>query len=80
MEYGSDNYWNLYNHLEEKTKEVLKDVEEYLHSFEEYPTKEDAIEYANEMEQLNNYYIEVHDDGFCDNVIRLDVSYTEAYI
>ena len=41
---------------------------------------EDAIQYAYEMDQLDDYYIEVQDDGFTDNVIRLDVAYTETFI
>lgn len=80
MDPYSENYYNLDEHLEEETKKVLEDVEDYLHSFEEYPDEDDAIQYADEMDQLENYYIEQHDDGTTDNVIRLDIAFTETYI
>lgn len=75
-----DNYYDLDAKLEEKTKIILKDVENYLHNYEEYPDEDDAIQYADEMEQLNEYYIEQREDGTSDGVIRKDVSYTECYI
>lgn len=76
----SDEFYNLDAELEEKTKDVLQDIETYLHEYEQYPDEDDAIQYADEMEQLNDYYIEEHDDGTTDGVIRLDVSYTETFI
>ena len=80
MDPYSDDYDRLDDWLYKQTEKVLKDVEEYLHTYEEYPDLEDAIQYADEMDQLDDYYIEVQDDGFCDNVIRLDVAYTETFI
>ena len=68
------------NELETETKKVLEDVENYLHEFEEYPSEDDAIQYADEMERLENYYIEEREDGTSDNVIRLDIAYTETFI
>ena len=59
------------NELETETKKVLQDVENYLHDFESYPSEDDAIQYADEMERLENYYIEEREDGTSDNVIRL---------
>lgn len=80
MEYYSDNYYNLEEHLEKETEKVLDDVEGYLHSYEKYPEEDDAIQYADEMDQLEGYYIEEREDGSSDGVIRKDVSYTECYI
>lgn len=37
-------------------------------------------EYLVEMEQLNEYYIEIREDGTTDGVIRKDIAYTETYI
>lgn len=76
----SEKYHELDEKNEEKTKIILKDVEDLLHDYEEYPEEDDAIQYADEMEQLNEYYVEEHEDGFCDGVIRCDVSYTETFI
>lgn len=75
-----DNYYILEKEIEENCKILLKDVEDFLHSYEEIPEDDDIIQYADEMEQLNEYYIEEHEDGFCDGVIRRDVSYTETFI
>lgn len=80
MDLYCENYQRLDDWLYKQTEKVLKDIEEYLHTYEEYPDLEDAIQYAYEMDQLDDYYIEVQDDGFTDNVIRLDVAYTETFI
>lgn len=80
MDPYSDEYYNLDAELEEESKIVLKDVEDLLHSYEDYPSEDDAIQYADEMERLNDYYIEEREDGTSDNVIRLDIAYTECFI
>lgn len=80
MDPWSENYNNLEDWLFNKTEEVLKDVEEYLHSYEEYPEEDEAIRYADEMDQLNEYYIEEREDGSTDGVIRKDIAFTECYI
>lgn len=80
MDPWSNNYYNLDAWLEKQTKKVLKDIEDYLHSYEEYPEEDEAIQYADEMDQLNDYYIEVREDGTSDNVIRLDIAYTDCFI
>ena len=80
MDPWSDNYYNLDAWLETQTKKVLKDIEDYLHRYEEYPSEEDAIEYADEMDRLEDYYIEEREDGSTDGVIRKDISYIECYI
>lgn len=80
MNIYSDNYYNLEEHLEEKTKIILKDIEDFLHTYENYPDLDEAIQYAEEMDQLDNYYIEINEDGTSDNVIKLDVAYTETFI
>ena len=80
MDYHSENYERLENYLEKLTEKVLEDIETLLHSYEEYPSIDDAILYAEEMERLTDYYIEQNEDGTSDNVIRLDVAFTETYI
>lgn len=80
MDYYSEKYEQLEEWMEQKTEEVLNDIETYLHEYEEYPEEDDAIQYADEMEQLEEYYIEEDENGFCDNVIRKDIAYTETYI
>lgn len=80
MDPYSDNYYNLDEWLFKQTEKVLKDIEDYLHSYEEYPEEDEAIQYADEMDQLNDYYIEEREDGTSDNVIRLDIAYTECFI
>lgn len=79
-EEDSEKYYKLDDELETETKKVLKDVENYLHDFEDYPSEDDAIQYADEMEHLENYYIQEYEDGTSDNVIRLDIAYTETFI
>lgn len=76
----NDEYYKLDEECEELAKEILKEIEDYLHTFEEYPSEDEAIQYADEMEQLENYYIEEREDGTSDGVIRKDISYTECYI
>lgn len=76
----SKNYDDLDNWLEENSKKLLELIEKDLHEYEDYPSIEDILQYNKEMEQLNDYYIEVQDDGFTDNVVRLDVAYTETFI
>lgn len=80
LDYYSENYNELEETIEENCKRLLKICEDLLHEWEQLPDEDDAIQYADEMEQLNDYYIEVREDGTSDNVIRKDVSYTECYI
>lgn len=75
-----ENYDMLEQWLFNNTEIVLKDIENYLHEYEDYPSVDDAIQYADEMDQLNDYYIEIDDNGNSDNVIRLDVAFTETFI
>lgn len=79
LEYN-DEYYKLDEECEELAKEILKEIEDYLHTFEEYPNEDEAIQYADEMEQLEEYYIEEREDGTTDGVIRKDIAYTECYI
>lgn len=80
MNLYSKNYNNLNEWLHEQTKKVLQSIEDYLHTYEEYPNEDDAIQYADEMDQLDSYYLEFQDDNQTDGVIRLDVNYTECFI
>lgn len=80
LEYYNDDYYKLEEENEEKAKEILKEIEDILHQYEDYPSEDDAIQYADEMERLNDYYIEEREDGTTDGVIRKDINYTECYI
>lgn len=80
MDTYSDNFNDLDEKIEEKTKKLLQYCEKQLHEYENIGNIDDAIEYADETDQLNDYYIEVRDDGTSDNVIRLDVAFTETFI
>ena len=76
----NEEYYKLDEECEELAKEILKEIEDILHAYEEYPSEDDAIEYADEMEQLEEYYIEEREDGTTDGVIRKDIAFTECYI
>lgn len=76
----NDEYYKLDEECEELTKEILKEIEDILHNYEEYPSEDEAIQYADEMEQLEEYYIEEREDGTTDGVIRKDIAFTECYI
>lgn len=80
MDEDDTKYDALYDTIELDCRDLLKACEDQLHVYEEYPSEIDAISYAEEMEQLEEYYIEVQDDGTSDNVIRKDIAYTETYI
>lgn len=80
MDPYSEQYDNLEEHLEKETKKVLKEIEDYLHGYEEYPSEDEAIQYADEMNWLEEYYIEERDDGTTDGVIRQNIAYTETFI
>lgn len=80
MDPYSENYDNLEKWLESQTEKVLKDMEDYLHSYEETPSEDEAIQYADEMNWLDGYYIEIREDGSTDNVIRKDIAYTDCFI
>ena len=73
-------YETLYNIIELECIDLLKECEKQLHQYEDYPTEDDAIEYADEMEQLEDYYIEEREDGTTDGVIRKDIAFAECYI
>lgn len=76
----SDEFYDLNAEIEEDCKKLLSYCEEQLHTYEQYPDEDDAIRYNDEMEQLEGYYIEEREDGTSDNVIRLDVAFTETFI
>lgn len=80
LEYYNDDYHKLDEECEKLTKEILQEIEDILHAYEEYPSEDDAIIYADEMEQLEEYYIEEREDGTTDGVIRKDIAFTECYI
>lgn len=80
LEYYNDDYYKIDEECEELAKEILQEIEDILHTYEEYPDEDNAIQYADETGQLEEYYIEVREDGTSDNVIRKDIAYTETYI
>ena len=80
LDYYSDEYDELYEENEKLAKEILQEIEDYLHAYEELPSEDEVIRYADEMEQLEGYYIEEREDGTTDGVIRKDISCTECYI
>lgn len=80
MDEDDTKYETLYNIIELECIDLLKECEKQLHQYEDYPAEDDAIRYADEMEQLEDYYIEEREDGTTDGVIRKDIAYTECYI
>ena len=76
----NDEYYKLDEECEELAKEILQEIEDYLHAYEELPSEDEVIRYADEMEQLEDYYIEEREDGTTDGVIRKDIAFTECYI
>lgn len=77
----SDEFYDLENEIEEQCKELLKLCENQLHEYENYPSYDDAIEYADCIDYFNDYdyYIEIKEDGSSDNIIKLDITYTETF-
>ena len=75
-----DGFEELDEEIENDCKKLLKYCEDQLHEYEELPSEDEAIQYADEMEQLSEYYIELWENGESDNVIRKDIAYTECYI
>lgn len=80
LDENDTKYETLYNIIELECIDLLKHCEKQLHQYEDYPAEDDAIEYADEMEQLEEYYIEQREDGTTDGVIRKDIAFTECYI
>lgn len=80
MDSYSDEFYDMDAEIEDDCKKLLKYCEDQLLEYEKNINIDDAIQYADEMDQLNDYYIEETEDGFCDNVIRLDVAFTETFI
>lgn len=80
MNYYDDDFDELDEEIENDCQKLLKYCEDQLHEYETLPSEDDAIQYADEMEQLEEYYIEERDDGTTDGVIRKDIAYTECYI
>ena len=62
-----------------KANEVLDFCEKNLHEYEEYPSIEDVVIDAIDNDLLEDYYIELDENGNTDNVIKLDVNYTETF-
>lgn len=81
LDVNDEEYDKKYDLIEFACKNLLSLCETQLHEYENnYPTEDDAIEYADEMEQLEDYYIEEREDGTTDGVIRKDIAFTECYI
>lgn len=80
MEWGTDNYYNLEEHLEKKSQELLDICESMLHSYEEYPDFEEVYDYILDNFYLyENCYIKVDKKGKTDYILYKDISYTKSY-
>lgn len=81
MDCYSENFDRLEEWLEEKSKILLEDVEKYLQGYEEYPSIEDVLEDLIDNEFFDrDYYILVDEEtGKSDDIIRLDISYTQTF-
>lgn len=79
LDFYSDEYDTIYEECEKLSIKLLESIENFLHTFEEWEDDE-MIDYFQEMDSLSDYYIEVREDETSDNVVRLDVSYTETFI
>lgn len=82
MEWGTSNYYNLEEHLENKSQELLDICESMLHDYENYPDFEECYNYLIDGIYDNNVeycYINVDDKGNTDYILYEDISYTKSY-
>ena len=82
MEWGTDNYYNLEEHLENKSQELLDICESRLHDYEKYHDFEECCYYllgANYDNTLENCYIIIDDKGSTDYILYEDIAYTKSY-
>lgn len=74
----NDHFNSLNEHLEKKSKELLKIIEDQLHEYEEFPTDEDIFYYLiddiNEVYQ--NCYIIPEEKNY---ILYEDISYIKRY-
>ena len=82
MEWGTDNYYNLEEHLEKKSHELLDICESMLHEYENYPDFEECYNYllgTTYDDTLENCYIIIDDKGSTDYILYEDIAYTKSY-
>lgn len=80
MEWGTDNYYNLEEHLEKKSQELLDVCENMLHSYEGYPDFDECYDYIiNNLDLYEDCYINVDKKGNTDYILYQDISYTKSY-
>lgn len=82
MEWGTDNYYNLEEHLENKSQELLDICENMLHDYENYPDFEECYNYllgTTYDDILENCYIIIDDKGSTDYILYEDIAYTKSY-
>lgn len=82
MEWGTDNYYNLEKHLENKSQELLDICESRLHDYEKYPDFNECYNYllgATYDNTLENCYIIIDDKGSTDYILYEDIAYTKSY-
>lgn len=80
MELYSENYYNLEEHLEKKSQELLDICENMLHSYENYPNFEEVYDYILDNFYLyENCYIKVDKKGNTDYILYKDIAYTKSY-
>lgn len=82
MEWGTDNYYNLEEHLEKKSQELLDICESMLHEYENYPDFEECYNYLLDTlydDTLENCYIIIDNKGSTDYILYEDIAYTKSY-
>lgn len=80
MELSTDNYYNLEEHLEKKSQELLDICENMLHSYENYPNFEEVYDYIlDNLYLYENCYINVDKKGNTDYILYQDIKYTKSF-
>ena len=82
MEWGTDNYYNLEEHLENKSQELLDICESMLHEYENYPDFEECYNYLLDTiydNTLEDCYIIIDDKESTDYILYEDIAYTKSY-
>lgn len=82
MEWGTDNYYNLEEHLENKSQELLDICESMLHEYENYPDLEECYNYllySTYDDTLENCYIIIDNKGSTGYILYEDIAYTKSY-
>lgn len=80
MELYSENYYNLEEHLEEKSQELLDICEYMLHEYEKYPDFDECYNYiVDNLDLYEDCYINVDKKGNTDYILYQDIAYTKSF-